>query len=112
MNDWKTNDGKREIVKAVFQHLRDTPGDVPRILDYGSARELVAKVGKTEIPADVRVFCLPQGDRLKDGDGSMQQKGLGGSLILEIPPGDVDINSKEILLYACTYSPWRPGEEP
>lgn len=112
MNDWTTNDGKREIVKAVFQHLRDNPKDVPRILDFGLARGIVAKVGDTEIPDDVRVFCLPLGDRLKDGDGSPQQKGLGGSLILEIPPEHLDIESKEILDYACTYSPWRPGEEP
>jgi hypothetical protein len=112
MNDWTTNDGKREIVKAVFKHLRATPEDVPRILDCGLARGIVAKVGDTQIPDDVQVFCLPLGDRLKDGDGSTQQKGLGGSLILEIPPEHLDIESKEILLYACTYSPWRPGEEP
>jgi len=112
MNDWTTNDGKREIVKAVIQHLRDNPKDVPRILDYGLARGIVAKVGDTVIPDDVRVFCLPLGDGLKGGDGSTQQEGLGGSLILEIPPEDLDIESKEILLYACTYSPWRPEEKP
>lgn len=112
MNDWTTNDGKREIVKAVFKHLRDNPKDVPRILDHNLAREIVAKVGDTEIPADVQVLCLPLGDRLKDGDGSTQQKGLGGSLILEIPPGNLDINGKEILTYACTYSPWRPEDAP
>lgn len=106
MNDWTKIDGKREIVKAVFQHLRDNPNDVPLILDYGLARGIVAKVGDTEIPNDVRVFCLPLGDRLKDGDGSTQQKGLGGSLILEIPPDHLDINGPEILRYACTYSPW------
>jgi hypothetical protein len=112
MNDWKTNDGKREIVKAVFKNLRETPEDVPRILDCGLARGIVAKVGDTVIPDDVRVFCLPLGDSLKGGDGSEQQEGLGGSLILEIPPVHLSIDSKEILTYACTYSPWRPGEQP
>jgi len=106
MNDWKTPAGRKAIVLAVFDHLRKNPGDIPRMLDYGSAREMVAQVGETEIPPDVRVFCLPLGDRLKGGDGSDGEKGAGGSLILEIPPDDLPLDQPEILTYACTYSPW------
>lgn len=105
MNDWTKPEGRKAIVLAVFTHLRNNPGDIPRILDYGSARELVAKVGDTVIPPDVHVYCLPKGNRVMGGTTD-QEKGVAGSLILEIPPDDVPLDKPEIFTYSCTYSVW------
>ena len=111
-NDWDTPTGRRAIVRAVFQHIRDYPPDAQWILDYGKAREIVARVGNTKIPEDVIVACRPLGDRNKPPDAQQSERGVGGSLILEIPPANIGIGTAEILTYSCTYPLWRKYHGP
>ena len=105
-NDWNTPDGRRSIVRAVFQHLRDNPDDIGQILDCRKTRAIVEKVGNTEIPPDVIAVCVPFGDSNKPPHPKPGEKGAGGSLYLEIPPDELDINETPILRYSCTYPLW------
>ena len=111
-NDWNTPDGRRAIVRAIFQHIRDYPADAQWILDYGKAREMVARVGNTKIPSDVIVACRPFGDRDKPPGAPQSERGVGGSLILEIPPANIGIDTAELLTYSCTYPLWRKYHGP
>jgi hypothetical protein len=106
INDWNTPEGRRKIVRLVVQHLRDHPEYIPWILDYGNARQIVQDVGQTVIPQDVSVFVLPLDNSDKPKNAPPGEKGVGGALILEIPPASIAINSKELLTYTCTYPLW------
>jgi hypothetical protein len=106
VNNWDSPAGRREIVRAVFQYIRDNPAEAEGILDYAKAREIVTRVGNTKIPGDVIVACRPLGDRNKPPGAIPSERGVGGSLILEIPPATIAIGSDEILTYSCTYPLW------
>lgn len=99
-NDWNTNDGKRQIVWAIFEKLRSSqPSTVSDFLKCANTKTMAATMGDTNVPGRVCVYALPEGDRML---------GAGCSLILEIPPAAVPLGSEEILSYACTYTLWKP----
>jgi hypothetical protein len=97
-NDFNTNAGKVAIVRAVFRRLRNNEVPISDFLDCTKTKAIVETLGDTTVPANVKVYALPEGDR---------DLLAGRSLILEIPPAPVPIDSEELLTYACTYTLWR-----
>ncbi len=100
-NDWKTNEGKRAIVRAIFTKLREVPPSVApeTFVNCNNTKHMAETWGQTKIPDNVYVYGLGQGDRTL---------GAGCSLIIEIPPSGVPLDSEEILTYTCTYTLWKP----
>ena len=99
MNDWNTEDGRRAIIKGTLRYLLEHPDEFQQcLIDDDYARDVVATHGATEVPAEVKVVFTPQGDL---------DRGIGCSLIIEVPPLDADSGADEILRYSpCTYFVW------
>jgi hypothetical protein len=62
----------------------------------GFARQAFLEVGQIDIPADVKIVFLPEGD---------YAKGAGSSAIIETPPSGTPSDDLE-KYYRCTYPVW------
>jgi len=101
-NNWNTVAGKRNIVWAIFKSLRGgTAQQNSDFLDSTKTRKMAETLGQTTIPDGLTVYCFPEGDMDHGPDG------VGASLILEIPPITVPLDSEKILEYSCSYTLWR-----
>lgn len=103
--DWTNVEGKREIVFAIVQWLRDDPDPPKRIDAYRKCAD-TRKITEDEIiypvklPKNAEIYCLRQGD---EALGPIRK--AYASLVVEIPPDQIT-DPKEVLRYACTYNLW------
>jgi hypothetical protein len=100
--DWDTDDGKREIVWAIFEWLHGNDERIRAFRDCKKTRTITEDdILHVKLPADAEIFCFREGDESLGPNPK-----AASSLILEIPPDVTGLGTPEILQYACSYNLW------
>lgn len=121
--DWNTNEGKKSIVRMLIKHLNANLPERKLCLDYEYGKTMTETVTRAKLPAGAKVVFLPEGDNLNGEEplhpggepetaqarmlGGRIQYNAGSSLIITLPPADLeDPKEEKILHYACSYIIW------
>jgi hypothetical protein len=99
--DWYDVRKKRAAFQRFLKYLRNNKSEIQACIDDdGHARDVFRREGKIDIPEDVKVVLLSEGDSTRGGD-------IGGSAVIEVPPDSIDPESNEALdFFQCTYKIW------
>src|ERR1043166_4250512 len=100
-DDWKDVTKKREAYRRFIKYLKQHKEEIAECINnHNHAREIFEREGKIDIPDNVKIVLLPEGDSTTGGK-------LSGSGVIEVLPDNVDPDSDKALeFFQCTYKIW------
>jgi hypothetical protein len=101
MKKWTNPDDKKAACTAVLKKIVSDRSFGAKCLKSDEfARKAFETIGEIEVPKNVKVVFLPEGDI----DNSKRDN--AGSLVLEIPPANGHSNGHTMEYLRCTYVQW------
>ncbi len=101
MKKWTNPDDKKAACTAVLKKIMSDRSFGAKCLNSDEfARKAFETIGQIEVPKNVKVVFLPEGDV----DNSKRDN--AGSLVLEIPPADGQSSGHTMEYVRCTYVQW------
>jgi len=101
MRKWTNPDDKKAACTAVLKKIISDRSLAAKCLKSDDfARKAFETIGEINVPKDVKLVFLPEGDVDKS------KRANAGSLVLEIPPANGEPNGHVMEYVRCTYVQW------